>query len=115
MAGDAWMAPVQLETAVHFESKMFREPTAEGRAGQETFHLSLSPPPHTPRPITSDTSLSQIGILLIKCDRSLYSLVLSLFIGMLIFVIDIVAILMRQSRFNKKGKLIFVKANRNTD
>lgn len=58
MAGAACVALVQLETAVHFGSKMICEPTAEGRAGQETFHHFLS---HTPRPITSKASLSQIG------------------------------------------------------
>lgn len=50
------VALVQLETAVRSASKMICEPTAEGCAGQETFHHFLS---HTPRPITSDTSLSQ--------------------------------------------------------
>ncbi len=58
MAGAACMAPAQLGTVARFGSKMICEPTAEGRAGQETFHHSHS---HTPRPITSNTSFSQIG------------------------------------------------------
>lgn len=89
----AWaarVAPVQLETVVHFGSRMICEPTAEGRAGQETFHHFVS---RTPRPITSQPKKKE-NHLPIKCDRSQYSLVVSLFDG-LFSVIDIVVILMR--------------------